>query len=257
MNTTLEAIEVDVSHIITEDDTPVDNIFSEHQQRLLTESLNAHWRSPDGLPFLVAANIGVFYGMNLPPIVPDVFVSFGVSVSENVWEKRHRSYFVWEYSKPPEIVIKIVSNLDGGELGEKLSKYALAGASYYVVYDPAEHYGTPTLRVSGLLRGKKYEQLATPNDTIIFDEYGIGVTLQHGDYGAIADKVWLRWCLPKATLFPQARKRKKNWNTSNHAPIVLKPAPNTLPHKFLRSASILNKRIRNKGKRQNNAPITK
>jgi len=29
----------EVEHLVTEDDTPVDNIFSEKQQRLLTESL--------------------------------------------------------------------------------------------------------------------------------------------------------------------------------------------------------------------------
>ncbi len=29
----------DVSHLITEDDTPVDNLFSEKQQRLLTRPL--------------------------------------------------------------------------------------------------------------------------------------------------------------------------------------------------------------------------
>ena len=36
--------EPDISGIITEDDEPVDNIFSEKQQRLLTESLNSSWR---------------------------------------------------------------------------------------------------------------------------------------------------------------------------------------------------------------------
>jgi Uma2 family endonuclease len=197
---TLEQIEVDISHIVTEDDTPVDNIFSEKQQRLLAESLESHWQSPDGSPFLVAVNVGVFYGVNVPPIVPDAFVSFGVSVPANVWEKRNRSYFVWEYGKPPEIVIEIVSNLSGGELGEKLSKYATAGASYYVIYDPAEHYGQPTLRVFALHRGK-YVPLETAQDSFIFEEYGLGIKIWSGTYGTMTAE-WLRWCFPSGEFVP-------------------------------------------------------
>ncbi len=197
---TLEKIEVDISHIITEDDAPMDNIFSEKQQRLLAESLESHWQSPDGAPFLIAVNVGVFYGVNLPPIVPDAFVSFGVSVPANVWEKRNRSYFIWEYGKPPEIVIEVVSNLDGGELSEKLSKYAAVGASYYVVYDPAEHYGKPTLRVFALHRGK-YVSLETAQDSFIFEEYGLGIKLWRGSCGTMTAE-WLRWCLPNGELVP-------------------------------------------------------
>ena len=35
-----------VEHLVTEDDTPVDNLFSEKQQRLLTEPLYASWPGP-------------------------------------------------------------------------------------------------------------------------------------------------------------------------------------------------------------------
>jgi hypothetical protein len=35
-----------IDHIVTEDDAPVDNIFSEKQQRLLTESLYSSWPGP-------------------------------------------------------------------------------------------------------------------------------------------------------------------------------------------------------------------
>ena len=35
-----------IDHIVTEDDTPVDNVFSEKQQRLLTEALYASWSGP-------------------------------------------------------------------------------------------------------------------------------------------------------------------------------------------------------------------
>ena len=51
-----------IGNIVTEDDEPVDNIFSEKQQRLLTETLYSSWEGPgDGRKFFAAANIGVFY----------------------------------------------------------------------------------------------------------------------------------------------------------------------------------------------------
>jgi hypothetical protein len=61
----------EVEHLITEDDTPVDNLPSEKQQRLLTEPLYSSWTGPgEGRTFLVAANVGVFYMLRSPAIVP-------------------------------------------------------------------------------------------------------------------------------------------------------------------------------------------
>ena len=45
--------EVDIADLITEDDTPVDNLPSAKQQRLLVESLYSSWQGPgEGGPFL-------------------------------------------------------------------------------------------------------------------------------------------------------------------------------------------------------------
>ncbi len=48
----------DIRHIVTEDDAPVDNMFSEKQQRLLVEPLYSSW----GIDrrFIAAANVGIF-----------------------------------------------------------------------------------------------------------------------------------------------------------------------------------------------------
>lgn len=59
----LEDIEIDVEDIVTEDDTPVDNLFSEKQRRLLTEPLYTLWPGPvddegNSRSFLVTANVG-------------------------------------------------------------------------------------------------------------------------------------------------------------------------------------------------------
>lgn len=41
----------EVDHLVTEDDTPVDNIFSERQQHLLVEPLHSSWAGPgEGRP---------------------------------------------------------------------------------------------------------------------------------------------------------------------------------------------------------------
>lgn len=101
----------DISHLVTEDGAPLDNLPSEKQQRLLTEPLYSSWSGPSNAQgFLVAANVGLFATNKQPSVVPDVFLSLDVEVAENCWEKRHRSYFFWEFGKPPEIVIEIVSN---------------------------------------------------------------------------------------------------------------------------------------------------
>lgn len=60
---------------MTEDATPVDNLFSEKQQRLLTESMYSSWRGPGAeRPFLALANVGMFYAAHLRAlgIDPDV-----------------------------------------------------------------------------------------------------------------------------------------------------------------------------------------
>src|SRR5207244_3179825 len=84
-------LEPNVEDLVTEDDTPVDNIYSEKQQRLLTEPLYSSW-SAGGRSFLAAANVGMFYAVKQPPIVPDVFLSLDVRVPNDVMVKRHRSY---------------------------------------------------------------------------------------------------------------------------------------------------------------------
>ena len=87
-------VSVDIESLVTEDDTPVDNLPSEKQQRLLTEPLYSSWGGPGGgRPFLAAANVGVFAEARNPAIVPDVFLSLDVQVADNWWDKRHRILF--------------------------------------------------------------------------------------------------------------------------------------------------------------------
>jgi hypothetical protein len=175
----------DVSHLVTEDDTPVDNIASAKQQRLLVSSL---YSSLQEEIFLAETNVGIFHTPKQPAIVPDVFVSFGVRVPENWWDKKNRSYLIWEFGKPPEVVIEIVSNKEGNELGSKLQLYEQIRISYYIVYDPSQQLGEQVLRIYEL-RGRHY----TETSQTWLEQVGMGLTLWEGEFEGKRDS-WLRWC---------------------------------------------------------------
>jgi Uma2 family endonuclease len=142
----------DYDQFVTEDDAPVDNFFSEKQQRLLTEPLySARMAERLRRPLLAAANVGVFYGEGQPAIVPDALVSLDVELAADLWPKPNRSYFIWRFGKPPDAVVEIVSNREGGELERKRERYARLGVAYYVVFDPqriAGGGGAAVLRVA-------------------------------------------------------------------------------------------------------------
>jgi Uma2 family endonuclease len=178
-----------VDHLVTEDDTPVDNIYCEKQQRLLTQSLYDSWAGPGGgRPFIALANVGLFYGINQPPLVPDVLVSLDVEFPVDIWEKRHRSYMIWEYGKPPEVVVELVSNKIGGEADVKLRAYARMGVAYYVIYDPTKQLSDQVLRVYALHPGNSaaLQDLWLPG-------VELGLLLWQGRFEDRED-TWLRWC---------------------------------------------------------------
>jgi len=177
-----------IQSLVTEDDTPVDNMPSEKHQRLLTEALYSSWDGPGaGRPFLAAANVGVFPLARNPAIVPDVFLSLDVEVAQDWWQKEHRSYLLWEFGKPPDVVIEIVSNTQGGEAEEKRQKYARMRVIYYVIYDPLRQVMPDVLTIYRL-SGMGYERQNSPR----FPDIGLGVTLWDGTYEGKTD-TWLRW----------------------------------------------------------------
>ncbi len=176
----------DVSHLVTEDDKPVDNIFSEKQQRLLTETLYAGPYFGDR-PFVASANVGIYYAINKPAVVPDTFVSLDATYPPDVWEKMHRVYMMWVMGKPPEVVIEIVSNTVGNEAGRKFDIYARMGVIYYVILDPLHHLSQKTLRVFELRAGEYYEK-----DNTLLDKMGLGLGLWQGEYEKM-ELEWLRW----------------------------------------------------------------
>jgi Uma2 family endonuclease len=192
----------DLSRIRTEDDTPVDNLFTERQQHLLVDSLNSSWAGPGkDRPFLVAANVGIFSSVKKPPIVPDVFLSLDVELDASKIFEEHRSYFVWIFDKVPDLVIEIVSPTPGGEDSDKLRKYAQLRIPYYAIFDPDQKLSSTELRLFGLNR-KRYERIKLG----YIEDLGLGLTVWKGLFHGAAAR-WLRWTDANGKLIPTGEER--------------------------------------------------
>jgi Uma2 family endonuclease len=197
------------ARLVTEDDEPVDNILSEKQMRLLTETLYSSWQpQPDEehpdepRHFLVTANVALYFSMNHPPIVPDVLLSLDVDPRPDWLNSHHRAYFVWEFDKIPEVVLEIVSNEKGGELTTKLREYARQNVPYYVVYDPLHELSRDDLRVYENNFGRRYrlrKDFALP-------KVGLSLRLWDGVFEAQPGR-WLRWCDTNGELIPTGAER--------------------------------------------------
>lgn len=216
-------IEVEISHLVIEDDTPVDNFQSEKQQRLLVEPLYS--AQVLKTPFLVAANVGLFYEINTEAIVPDVLLSLGVQVAEDFSLKQNRSYFVRKFGKVPDVCIEIVSNDEGNELtlskkGQKAGKefckkdiYGQIPIPYYVVFDPLEQIQDQANMGGALLRVWKFAQtgyvevtapegIGRIGESIWLEEIGLGLTLWMGEFEESVTRLWLRWCDRRGVVIP-------------------------------------------------------
>ena len=178
----------DLTDLITEDDEPVDNFLSAKQQRLLVEPLysSAKLRRP----FLADSNVAIYGAPRAQPIVPHKFLSLGVQVADEWWEKANRSYLLWEFGKATEVVVEIVSNQKGNEDGSKLYDYADLAILYYVIYDPQQLLSNDIVRVYQLVVG---EYLLRPDYHL--PDVDLSLTFW---YGAFEDKtaLWLRWAEP-------------------------------------------------------------
>ena len=199
LDTIAEVTPPDISHLITEDDTPVDNIFSERQQRLLVDTLYSSWRPSQ--PFVAMANVGLFGSVHRQAIVPDALLSLDVHLPRDFWAKQGRSYFIWEYGKPPDVVIEVVSNKVGDEAGDKLLDYARLGIPYYVIYDPHGWIMKQPLNVYELTGGI-YVRKSQPR----LERVGLRLRLWQGEYEQ-AEAEWLRWCDPEGELLATGAER--------------------------------------------------
>lgn len=176
---------IDVHTLITEDDEPVDNIFSEKQQRLLTTPLYDSWQSER--KFLALANVGIFTDDKEKPIVPDMMLSMDVELTKENWPDEHRSYLMWEFEKAPEIVIEVVSNNIGKENSAKKRRYAQIGVFYYVIFDPILYLSKEPLIIYQLADDHYIPYIGT-----VFPNIGLGLKQWFGTFQD-EEATWLRW----------------------------------------------------------------
>lgn len=191
----------EIDHIVTEDGAAVDNVFSEKQCRLLTEPLYSSWRPSS--PFMAFSDVGLFSSPELPPLVPDVMLSVGISTPENPFPKKHRSYFIWQYNKPPDVVIEIVSNKEGNEDSSKLTAYSRLGVSYYAIFDPERHLSEHEVQffvnVAQQFEPIKAGRLEMPR-------LGLSLAIWEGQFEELQWR-WLRWYDDRGELIPTGAER--------------------------------------------------
>jgi Uma2 family endonuclease len=199
-----------LADIITEDDQPVDNIAASKQQRMLLAPLYESWTPPPsedepGAPrkFLADINVGIFTKPENNPLVPDMFLSLDVEATFDWKRKLNRSYFVWHFGKPPDVVIEIVSNQEGHELDTKLKRYAQMDVLYYVVYDPERLLSDDILRVYERgFAGRRYRR----RTDYLLPELKLSLAFWQGTFEEGTGE-WLRWCDADGNIIPTGAER--------------------------------------------------
>jgi Uma2 family endonuclease len=168
--------------------------------RLLTHPLYASWKP--GRPFIVMANVGLYFALNGVPLVPDTLVSLDVTPPDDFKPKEHRAYFTWIYGKPPDIAIEIVSNKEGGELDRKLRIYAHHRVPYYVVFDPQRQIQKKKLRCFELRGAGEYREMKGTS----FSSTGLGLVEWDGKFETVEEH-WIRWVDENGKLIPTGEER--------------------------------------------------
>ena len=184
-----EIEKIDYEQFVTEDDTPVDNLFSELQQRMLIEALRMQeWTTRD---FMACSNVAIYYQSKQPPVVPDMFLSFDVRKPDSWFKKKDKCYYMWLMKKPPELVLEIVSNKIGGENTTKFDIYAKMGVKYYIIHDPYRELYAEDLNIFELVNGK-YEPYA-PVAQNYMPDITLGIKIWDGIFED-SEAPFARWC---------------------------------------------------------------
>ncbi len=169
------------------DGKPVDNELQIYVASLLGEILAWYWR--DRTFWFWGMNMGVYYELQLPAIVPDGFLSLGV-------ERRTRasgrlSYVIWQERIVPILAVEFVSKNYGQEYEDKKDEYARIGVLYYVVYNP-DYYQRNKHQPFEVYRLVDGEYILQSGEPVWIPEIGLGIGRAQGIYQAWA-REWLYW----------------------------------------------------------------
>jgi Uma2 family endonuclease len=180
------------------DETPVDNELQELIPGLLKAILLMLWE--DRMDWLFAIDMGLYVDPDLPPIVPDAFLSLGV---ERCYDEELRpSYVLWDEQVVPSLAIEIVSPTYRSEYTTKLERYAEIGVLYYVIYS-SRRRRKPKLEVHKLINGVYELQSASP---VWMPEIGLGIGSERGNYAGIT-REWLYWYDETGRRYPTPNER--------------------------------------------------
>ncbi|MDZ8070088.1 MAG: Uma2 family endonuclease [Nostoc sp. DedQUE08] len=182
------------------DDTPVDNELQDLIPGLLKVLLAMAW--PERMDWFFGVDMGIYYDPDLPPIVPDGFLSLGV---ERFYDENLRpSYVLWEEKKLPILVLEVVSKTYRGEYSTKKAEYARLGILYYVVYNPFRRR-KPRLEVYKLVNNT-YE--LHDGNPVWLPEIGLGIGIERGIYLGIP-REWMYWYNQQGQRFLTPEEDKK------------------------------------------------
>jgi Uma2 family endonuclease len=166
------------------DDTPVDSELQELIPGLLKSILLILWEQR--MDWLFGIDMAIYFDPDLPPIVPDGFLSLGV---ERVYDEELRpSYVLWDELVVPSLALEIVSSTYRKEYTTKLDQYAELGILYYVIYN-SQRRRKPKLEIYKLVNGSYQLQASNP---LWMPEIGLGIGYERGDYGGVT-RDWLYW----------------------------------------------------------------
>ena len=186
--------------LITEDDTPVDNIYSELQMKLFTDLLSSSWKP--GRKFVAFSDVGVYMTVATPAIAPDFFIGMDVGAADESDTTASKSYLVWRIGKVPDIVIEIVSNTIGGELTTKQAIYGTRmNVRYYVVWDPYGYIAEEPLTALEWRNGSYH-----PMPKAWFPGIGLGLAPRRGVY-LEHERTWLRWVDAEGVFLPTGKEQ--------------------------------------------------
>ncbi|PZV19321.1 MAG: hypothetical protein DCF22_00095 [Leptolyngbya sp.] len=180
------------------DDTPVDNELQDLIPGLLKAILAWLWR--DRWDWFFGVDMGIYYDPDKPAIVPDGFLSLGVSRVTD--EELRLSYVLWEERRVPSFVLEVVSKKYRREYSTKKQFYAEMGVLYYAVYS-SRRRRKPPLEVYQLINGE-YHLLA--GNPVWMPELGLGIGRDRGTYQGIL-REWLYWYDETGQRYPTFEER--------------------------------------------------
>jgi len=185
------------------DDTPVDNELQILIPSLLLAILATTWETRDDWFFGI--NMGLYYSVNEPAIVPDGFLSLGVE--RFVGENGRLSYVLWEEDGiPPILALEIISKTYNSEYEEKKADYAELGILYYVIYAPTRlRRKRKRLEFYRLVNG---EYILQTGDKFWMPEIGLGIGRERGTYLGMT-REWLFWYDENGNRYPTPDEMKE------------------------------------------------